>query len=81
MPKKVKRTLQVGNILLATGVGWARVEGEKHHPADILTSAALAHFLSKFIYDAFMNVPEDDRFDFIVFPHKGGAAAQLSFVF
>lgn len=81
MPRKLKRTLQVGTILLATGVGWARVEGQKHYPSDVLASAALAHFLSKFIYDAFMNVPEDDRFDFIVFPHKDGMSAQLSFVF
>ena len=81
IPKKIKRTLQVGNILLATGVGWARVEGKRHYPSDVLASAALAHFLSKFIYDAFMNIPDDDGFNFMIFPHKEGVSAQLSFAF
>ena len=81
MPKKLRRTLQVGNLLMATGVGWARVEGNKHYPSDVLAGAALAHFFTAFIHDAFLGLPEDDGFHFIIFPQNGGAAAQVSIAF
>ncbi len=81
MPKKVKRTLQVGNLLLATSVGWARIEGQRHYPSDVLAAAALAHFFTGFIHDAFLDLPENDRFHFLIFPKNGGAAAQLAFTF
>ncbi|SPD73556.1 conserved hypothetical protein [uncultured Desulfobacterium sp.] len=81
MPKKLRRTFQVGNLLIATGVGWARIEGKKHYPSDVLAGAALAHFFTAFVHDAFLGLPEDDRFHFIIFPQSGGAAAQVSMVF
>jgi len=80
-PKPVKRTVQISNLLLATGVAWARVEGERHYPTDVLVGAALGSFLSSFIHDAFMGAPEDDRFQFLVFPQKDGGSVQIAFPF
>lgn len=80
-PKPVKRTVQVSNLLLATAVAWARVEGARHYPSDVLAGAALGSFLTTFIYDAFLPTPEDDRFQFLIFPQKDGASVQIAFSF
>lgn len=45
------------NIALRTmtlATGWARVEGNKHYPTDVLFSAALGNFMGAFINDAFL---------------------------
>jgi membrane-associated phospholipid phosphatase len=81
LPPRVRVPLQVGNILLATSVAWARVEGGKHYPSDVLAGAALGYFLSAFIHDAFLGLPEDMRFGFVIFPWKGGGLARLHFGF
>jgi membrane-associated phospholipid phosphatase len=81
MPEEIRMPLQVGNILLATGVGWARVEAGKHFPADVLAGAALGHFLSVFIHDAFMGLPEGNRLGIYVLPSKHGGMVELSFGF
>jgi len=81
MPEGVRMPLQIGNLLLATGVAWARVEAGKHYPSDVLAGAALGHFLSAFIYDAFMGVPEDERLGLYVSPSKHGAMIGVSFGF
>ena len=81
MPEGVRMPLQIGNLLLATGVAWARVEAGKHYPSDVLAGAALGHFLSAFIYDAFMGVSEDERLGLYVLPSKHGVMIGLSFGF
>jgi membrane-associated phospholipid phosphatase len=81
LPDEVRLPLQVGNILLATSVAWARVEGRKHFPSDVLAGAALGHFLSAFIHDSLLGLPEDKRFGFVIFPLKGGVMTELSFAF
>ena len=81
MSEKVRVPLQVTNILLATSVGWARVEAGKHFPSDVLAGAALGHFLSAFIHDAFMGLPRDNRLSFDVLPSKHGVMIGLSCAF
>jgi hypothetical protein len=39
---------------LAAGTGWARIEGGKHYPSDVLAGTALGHFFGAFIRDAFL---------------------------
>lgn len=39
---------------VAAGTGWARIEGGKHYPSDVLAGAALGHFFGAFIRDAFL---------------------------
>ncbi len=41
---------------MAAGTAWARVEAERHYPSDVLFAAAMSHFLSAFIHDAFMGL-------------------------
>jgi hypothetical protein len=77
----IRPVLQVGNTVLASGVAWARVEARKHYPSDVLAGAALGHFLTAFIHDAFLNLPEDGSVDFSVFVLKGGAGLELCFRF
>lgn len=81
LSEEVRFPLQVGNILLATSVAWARVEGREHYPSDVLVGAALGHFLSAFIHDAFLGLPKDKSFGVIISPSKGGAVAELYFGF
>ena len=39
---------------VAAGTGLARVEAERHHLSDVLVGYALGHFISTFMYEAFM---------------------------
>jgi len=78
LPSEVRLPLQVGNILLATSVAWARVEGGNHFPSDVLVGAALGHFLSAFVYNAFLGVPKDKQF-IVISPLERGAMVQLNF--
>ena len=80
MPEEVRMPLQIGNIVLETGVGWARVEAGQHFPSDVLAGAALGHFLSAFIHDAFMGVPMN-KMGIYVLPEKHGGMIGLSFGF
>ena len=80
MSKKIRLPLKIGNFCLATGVAWARVEGKRHYPSDVLAGAALGHFISAFIHDAFLGLPEDDV-DLTVLPHTEGAMVTVSFIF
>jgi hypothetical protein len=81
MPEALKPPLKIGNYLLASGVAWARVEGRRHYPSDVLAGAALGHFLTAFIHDAFMNLPEDGTVDLVFFPVRKGAGVALAFRF
>jgi hypothetical protein len=84
MPGIVRQTIQIGNLGLASGVAWARVEGRHHYPSDVLAGAALGHFISAFFYDAFLN-PRETRgkntADLTISPLDGGAAIALAFRF
>ena len=44
--------IALNTMTLATG--WARVEGSKHYPSDILFGAALGNFIGAFINDVFL---------------------------
>jgi membrane-associated phospholipid phosphatase len=78
MPDGLRTGLQVGNILLASGVCWARVESDLHFPSDVLAGAALGHFLSAFIYDGFMNLPDDGKVSLEILPYDRGAAISFA---
>ncbi len=78
MPALAKPVIKTGNLVLASGVGWARIEAQQHFPSDILASAALAHFMTAFIHDAFLNLPEDRDVEFAVLPIAGGAGVVLA---
>jgi membrane-associated phospholipid phosphatase len=77
--QEVKIPLKIGNILLGTSVGWARVEAGAHYPSDVLAGAALGNFLSTTIYDSLLGLPERREFGFFVSPLHRGAYAELYF--
>jgi membrane-associated phospholipid phosphatase len=81
MEEGLRLPLQIGNLFLATSVAWSRVEAGKHFPSDVLAGAALGHFLSAFIHDAFMGLPRDNRLSFDVLPSKHGVMIGLSYAF
>ena len=65
-----KQTLQFGVGALAVGTAWARVEANVHHVSDVLVGAALGHFFSAFIYDAFMGLGNSENTDVSVEWHR-----------
>jgi hypothetical protein len=73
--------LKVANVALATSVAWARVEGERHFPTDVLVGAALGNFTTRFIYDAFIGVDPEDSFSFYIEPNPSGAKVFLAWEF
>jgi hypothetical protein len=79
LPQEVKIPLKVVNILLGTGVAWARVEAQAHYPSDVLAGAALGNFFSATVHDSFLNLRKDKTYGFGIFPTKGGAMAELYF--
>jgi membrane-associated phospholipid phosphatase len=81
MPPLVRTSLQAGNILLASSVAWARIEARQHFPSDVLAGAALGHFVSAFIHDAFLGLPDDAGWRFFIFPAKDGAMMGMSWGF
>ena len=59
---------------------WARVEAGAHYPTDVLAGAALANFVSLFIYDAFFE--NDDNVDVhAILYEKGGIVLSLQYSF
>ena len=81
MPAGTRPVIKACNLVFASGVAWARVEARWHYPSDVLAGAALGHFLTAFIHDAFLNLPEDGDIDFAVFGVEGGTGVELSFRF
>jgi membrane-associated phospholipid phosphatase len=79
LPQEVRIPLKVVNILMGTGVAWARVEAGAHFPSDVLAGAAIGNFLSVTVHDAFLNLPKDKGYGFSVSPLKGGVMAGLYF--
>jgi membrane-associated phospholipid phosphatase len=60
MPKRVRRSLDVGLYALTIGTSWARIEAGWHYPSDTLFSMALGNFIGAFVNDAFMGVRTAD---------------------
>jgi membrane-associated phospholipid phosphatase len=79
LPDQVKIPVQIGNVVLATGVALGRIEGKSHFPSDVLAGAALGRFIAVFIHDAFLGLPEGNSFGLSIIPQKGGGLIQLSF--
>lgn len=70
LPPWMNYSLRTGNIIMASGTAWARVEGNKHFPSDVLAGAAIGHFLSSLIHDALIGTSDSQRFQLKVLPSK-----------
>jgi membrane-associated phospholipid phosphatase len=73
--------LKAANIAAAASVAWARVEGEKHYPTDVLVGAALGNFLTRLVHDSFMNLDEHEQFSFYLEPARDGGRLFLTWEF
>ena len=58
-----KRTWQISSYTIAGLTGWARIEGNKHHPSDVLAGFALGNFLGRFLNDAFIAPDDQDKLE------------------
>lgn len=67
------------NTTLSFAVLWARVEGKRHYPSDVLLGYALGNFVSGFIYDSLINL--EPGTSLAITPVKNGASANLTFSF
>ena len=81
LPAWAKQSLSVGNLVLASGTAWARVEGGRHFPSDVLAGAAIGHFLSAFIHDAVLGLPDTFSIGVALFPEQHGGMVHLAFGF
>jgi membrane-associated phospholipid phosphatase len=77
----IKYPLQIGNILMASGVAWARIEGAQHFPSDVLAGTAIGHFFSAVIHDVFLGISPSRRVQLIVEPSKEETMVYIVFPF
>jgi len=56
-------TLKTTFTTMAAATAWARVEGGKHYPSDVLFGAALGNFIAIFVHDAFLPAKAKTQFN------------------
>jgi len=79
MSDQSRRVLRYSFKGMAAGTAWARVEANRHYPSDVLFAAAMSHFLSAFIHDAFMGLDNPVALSFA--REKNGLSLQLGWHF
>jgi membrane-associated phospholipid phosphatase len=81
MSDNLQIALDVGNWLLASATGWARIEADAHWFSDVFAGAAIGYFFGAFLHDGFMGLPEEKPAQANVLPLQRGAMVMLSFTF
>jgi len=79
LPVPLQYGIDGANTFMSFAVMWARVEGKRHYPTDVLLGYSLGNFVSGFIYDALINYDPDTTVGLA--PVKGGASASVTFRF
>lgn len=79
MNEDLRKTVYILNTTAAAGGMWARVEGQRHYPTDVLVGYSLGHLVSGFLYDFLMNLEPEETFTF--YPTNKGAVALYQFRF
>ena len=64
---------------LAWGTAWARVEGGRHYPSDVLFGAALGNFVAIFVRDAFLPADPKTRITAVISRREVSFSVALSF--
>jgi PAP2 superfamily protein len=72
MPDAARLALKIGAYGTAATSAWSRVEAQKHFPSDVLAGAAIGHFFSSFVHDAFLGLPKPGEPTIDVAPAPGG---------
>ena len=73
-----RNSLKAGNFAMAGATAWARVEAGRHFPADVLAGAALGNFITSFVHDVFLDLPENTSLGFYLEPSLRGVTAAVS---
>jgi len=81
MSDNLRIALDVGNWLLASATGWARIEADAHWLTDVFAGAAIGYFFGAFRHDGFMGLPEEKPAQVKVLPLQRGAMLAVSFKF
>ncbi|MFQ5520160.1 MAG: phosphatase PAP2 family protein [Candidatus Methylomirabilia bacterium] len=76
-----RTALTATNIALASSVAWARVEGQRHFPSDVLAGAVLGNFLTVVIHDSFIGLRENGNLSLYIEPAKDGGKVIVSWSF
>lgn len=72
-------TLKTTFRVIAAGTAWARVEGGKHYPSDVLFGAALGNFVAIFVHDAFLPAATNTRFNAVLGRREMSFSVAFSF--
>lgn len=67
------------NTTLAAGTLWARLEGQRHYPSDVLVGYALGSFLAGFVYDSLMNLEPYETFAIVPYGDQISARYAIQF--
>jgi hypothetical protein len=82
LPAGLRTGLKGLTYSAAATLAWARVEAGRHFPSDVLAGAAISHFLTAFVHDAFLGLPEDrDLFCLEIMPVEKGAFLSFGWSF
>lgn len=73
-----RASVKAGGFGLAAATAWARVEGEKHYPVDVLVSAAVGNFFARFFYIAFVDSDDSAPPPIALEANQDGLALRLS---
>lgn len=75
----VKTTVSSLNTGMSFAVMWARVEGRRHYPTDVLLGYSLGSFVSGFIYDSLINLDPAVSVSAVPLPGGGSAGVTVNF--
>lgn len=78
---RTKTLIHMGFKTLAVGTAWARVEGKRHYPSDVLVGYALGHFMSAVFNDTLMGLDHKDNMMLSIEPSRKGLALGLHWFF
>ena len=76
-----KTSLKIGTFSLDAGTAWARVEGKRHFPSDVLAGMALGHFFGIFFNDAFLGLNQTDQIGLTIEPSIDGPLITFHWIF
>jgi len=79
MPGGLRIGLDAGITTLAAGTAWARVEGGRHFPSDVLAGAAIGSFVSTWIHQCFLRDNPYESVDLRIGRHEWSASARVVF--
>ncbi len=70
-----------GLTALAFSTGWARIEGNRHYPSDVLAGHAIGHFLGAVINDTFLGPDYSKNLRFIILSSRTGIILGLQWAY